>query len=179
MDTCGRSFGTLGCFQKTSRRQSAARPLSASGGSGKLLTVEGGDRRGGSELGRRLTALQRWVWLIAAALVVSLLPIVLAVTVHNHGSAADPDCVFHCYTLEHTAGPGVLAFVGAPAILSVAVWVVLRVRVTRDSESALRAAWWLASVSLFICIAGLVTSVGIAMLPAGVLTVWAVAVAPR
>jgi hypothetical protein len=137
------------------------------------------DSRTVGSLRRRLTDLQPWMWLIAAASVLSLLPIVLALTVHNHGSASDPDCAFHCYTLEHTAGPGVLVFVGAPLVLSVAVWVVLRVRAARNGESGRRAAWWLAIVSLFICVLGLVTSVGVAMLPAGVLTVCAVAKAPE
>lgn len=127
---------------------------------------------------RRLTRAQRWVWFIGAAFVCGILPVVLALTVHNHGTAADPDCVRHCYTFVHAVGPGVLGFIGAPAVISLVVAALLYRKVNRHSHSADRVAWSLAVLSCVMCFLGLLTSLGISMVPVAVLTVCAVATAP-
>ena len=106
-----------------------------------------------------------------------ILPVVLALTVHDRGSTADPDSVFHHYTLVHVAGPAVLGFVGAPAFISLLLLPLLHLKSTRRSHVADRAAWSLAGLSCLLSFAGLITS-GVAMLPVALLTVCAVATAP-
>ena len=134
-------------------------------------------RRSGRERARGLHQQPRWVWFNCAAFVLGMLPVVLALTVHDRGTVADPDGVFHRYTLVHVAGPGVLAFVGAPALISLVLPVFLYLKSTRRSHFADRAAWWLAGLSCLIGVIGLITA-GLAMLPVTVLTVCAVATAP-
>jgi len=118
-----------------------------------------------------------WVWLIALAFACGLAVVVVACTVHNRCSSSDPACVFHSYTLLHRAGPAVLAFVGAPALISAAVAILLRMKVGRRSVRAGEAAWVLAGLSCLICLIGLLVE-GFLMFLAGALTLAAVAVAP-
>ena len=118
------------------------------------------------------------MWFNLAALVCGPVPAVLALTVHDHGSTADPYCVRRCYTLVHVAGPRVLGFVGAPAAIAVLVFILLYVKGAWHSRVADAATWWLASLSGLICVLGLFTSVGIEMLPIGALTMCAVATSP-
>jgi hypothetical protein len=125
-----------------------------------------------------LTRVDRWVWFNLAACVCGVLPVLLAVAVHNHGSSADPYCIRRCYTLVHVAGPGVLGFVAAPLVIALAVFALLPFKHARRGRYVDPAAWSLATISCLVCILGLFTSVGFAMLPAGALTVCAVATAP-
>lgn len=125
-----------------------------------------------------LTRADRWVWLIAAACTLGVLPVLLALTVHNHGTSADPYCVRRCYTLVHVAGPGVLGFVGAPLVIGLAVFALLKFKRGRRMRYVAPAAWSLATLSCLVCLAGLVTSVWFAMLPVAALTVCALATAP-
>jgi hypothetical protein len=127
--------------------------------------------------GGRSHRLPRWAWFNAAAFALGLLPVVLALTVHNHGSTADPDCVRRCYTLVHTAGPGVLGYLGAPALISLVLPVLLHLKSTRRSHFADHAAWSLAILSCLLGFVALLTG-GLAVLPAVVLTVCAVVAAP-
>jgi hypothetical protein len=120
----------------------------------------------------------RWAWFNGAAFALGVLPVVLALTVHNRGSAADPACVRHCYTLVHTAGPGILGFVAAPAVISLMLPVLLLLKSTRRNHFADRASSALAALSCLISLFGLTTNVFVAMLPAAVLTVCAVVAAP-
>ncbi|MGI8506308.1 MAG: hypothetical protein ACR2MK_05800 [Solirubrobacteraceae bacterium] len=117
------------------------------------------------------------MWFNGAAFALGVLPVVLAYTVHDRGSVADPDCVRHCYTLVHVAGPGVLGFVGAPAVISLVLPVLLHLKGTRRSHFADRVAWSLATLGCLIGLVGMITA-GIAMLPAPVLIVCAVVTAP-
>ena len=126
----------------------------------------------------RLDRLPRWAWFGVAAFLLGWLPVVLALTVHNHGSAADPYCLRHCYTLVHEVGPGILAVVAAPAVISLLVLGLISRHGTRHRRRARHAAWTLTSLSCLICFVALLTSVGIAMLPAAALTVCALATAP-
>lgn len=135
------------------------------------------DGGSGRERSRGLRRLPSWVWFNGAAFASGMLPVVLAYTVHDRGSVADPDCVFHCYTLVHTAGPGILGFVGAPALISLVLPVLLHLKSTRRSHFADRVAWSLATLSCLIGLVGMVTA-GLAMLPAPVLIVCAVITAP-
>lgn len=127
---------------------------------------------------RALDRFPRWVWFNGAACALGILPVLLAFTVHNRGSEADPACVRHCYTLVHTAGPWVLGFVGAPAAISLVLPVLLLLKSTRRSHFADLAAWSLATLSCLISLVGLTTNVNLAMLPVAVLTVCAVVTAP-
>jgi hypothetical protein len=127
--------------------------------------------------GRRPRRLPRWAWFNAAAFVSGLLPVVLALTLHNRGSAADPDCVRRCYTFVHTAGPGILGYLGAPALISLVLPVFLHLKSTRRSHFGDRAALALATLSCFLGFVGLLTG-GLAMLPVVVLIVCAVVTAP-
>ncbi|MFZ0087971.1 MAG: hypothetical protein WAL63_00600 [Solirubrobacteraceae bacterium] len=102
----------------------------------------------------------------------------LALTVHNHGSEADPYCLRHCYTLVQVVGAGILAFVAAPAVISLLVLGLISCHGTRYRRPAQSAAWTLAILSCLICLFGLLTSVGIVMLPSATLTVCAIATAP-
>jgi Na+/proline symporter len=135
------------------------------------------DRRSGHEHARGFLQPPRWVWFNGAAFALGVLPVVLALTVHDRGTVADPDGVLHRYTLVHVAGPGVLGFVGAPAVITLVLPVLLYLKSTRRSHFADRAAWWLAGLSCLIGVVGLITA-GLAMLPVTVLTVCAVATAP-
>jgi hypothetical protein len=118
----------------------------------------------------------RWVWFNAAAFALGVLPVVLACTLHNRGSQADPDRVLHSYTLVHVAGPWVLGYVGAPALISLVPPGLLYLKGTRGSRFANRAAWSLGVLSCLIGFVGLLTEW--TMLPAAVLTVCAAATAP-
>lgn len=118
-----------------------------------------------------------WLWLIALAFACGVAIIVLALTLHDRCASSDPACVFHSYTLVHRAGPAVLAFVGAPALISAAVAMLLRMKVTRRDVRAGEAAWILGGLSCLICLVGLLVE-GFLMLLAGVLTLAAAAVAP-
>jgi hypothetical protein len=135
------------------------------------------DRGRGHELARRLQRLPRWAWFNVAAFAAGMLPVVLATTVQDRGDSADPDCVFHCYTLVHVAGPWVLGYLGAPAVISLLLLLLLHRKSTRRSHFADRAAWSLATVTCLISLVGLITG-GLALLPVAVLIVCAVATAP-
>jgi hypothetical protein len=103
--------------------------------------------------------------------------IVSACTDHNRCSESDPACIFHSYTLLHTAGPAVLGFVGAPVLFSLVTATLLLVKVARRSGRASQAAWSFAVLSCFIGFLGLVANEPF-MLIAGAFTVCAVAAAP-
>jgi hypothetical protein len=118
-----------------------------------------------------------WVWLIALSLVFGAAAIVSACTDHNRCSESDPACIFHSYTLLHTAGPAVLGFVGAPVLISLVTAMLLLVKVARRSGRAGRGALSFAVLSCFIGFVGLVTEEPF-MLIAGAFTVCAVAAAP-
>jgi quinol-cytochrome oxidoreductase complex cytochrome b subunit len=135
------------------------------------------DRSGGT--GQRLSrvGVPRWVWLDVAAFLWGVLLVVLAFTDHDRGSAADPDAIFHHYTLVHDAGPAVLLFVGAPAVISLVLLGLLHRKSTRHSHLADRWAWTLTALSCAVCFVGLLVQ-GIVMLPAAALTVGAVTMAP-
>lgn len=125
----------------------------------------------------RFRQLPRWAWLNAAAFASGLLPVILAFTAHTHGTDADPECVRRCYTLIHFAGPAILGYVGAPALICLVLPVFLHLKSTRRSHFANRAAWSLAILSCFLGFTGLLTE-GLAMLPVAVLSVCAVVTAP-
>jgi len=125
----------------------------------------------------RARRLPRWAWLNAAAFVAGLLPVVLACTLHNHGTTADPECVRHCYTLVHFGGVAILAYIGAPALIALVLPVFLYLKSTRRSHVANRTAWTLAVVTCLLGFVGLLTA-GLSVLPVVVLTVCAVAAAP-
>jgi hypothetical protein len=127
---------------------------------------------------RRLTGDNRWVGFCAAACACGVLPVVLALTVHDHGSSADPYCIRHCYTLVHVAGLGVLGFVGAPIVIGLVVSALLPFKHARRGRYVDPASWSLAVLGCVVCLVGLFTSVWFAMLPVAVLTVCAVATAP-
>ena len=131
---------------------------------------------------RDMASLQRlrsssWRWLIALAFFCGVGMVVLAGTVRDRCSDSDPACIFHSYTLVHTAGPGVLAFVGAPALISLVLAGLLRIKVTRRSARAGRAAWIFASLSCVVCFVGVAVE-GFLMLLEAVLTLLAVAATP-
>lgn len=134
--------------------------------------------RGVRERVRNLTRVDRWVWFNTAACACGVVPVVLALTVHDHGSSADPYCVRHCYTLVHVAGLDALGFVGAPIVIGLAVFALLPFKHARRGRYVNPAAWSLAMLSCVVCLVGLFTSVGFAMLPVAALTVCAVATAP-
>jgi hypothetical protein len=131
-----------------------------------------------SGLALTLDRIPRWGWFNGAAFVSGLLPVVLALTVHNRGSVADPACIRHCYTLVHTAGPEVLGFVGAPTAICLMLPGLLLRKSTRRSHFADRAAWTLTILSCLISFVGLTTTLTVTMLPVAVLTICAVVTAP-
>ena len=133
--------------------------------------------RGGSVVRALRSVAPLWVWFIGLAFAWGVVIVVVAFTVHNRCSESDPDCVFHSYTLVKDVGPGILGFVGAPALISLVLAPVLHVKTTRGSHGADRAAWVLTVVSCLICLLGLIVE-GVVMLPAAALTVCAVASAP-
>jgi hypothetical protein len=118
-----------------------------------------------------------WIWLIGLAFTCGVAAVVLACTVHDRCIGSDPACLFHSYTLVHTAGPAILAFVGAPAVISLIIAMLLRIKVSRRSLRADRAAWLLAALSCLISIAGIAVE-GLIMLLEAALTVSAVAATP-
>jgi hypothetical protein len=126
---------------------------------------------------RRSRRVPRWAWFNAAAFVTGLLPVILALTLHNRGSAFDPDCIRSCYTFVHTAGPGILGYLGAPAVIALMLPILLHLKSTRRSHFADRAALVLAGLSCVLGFVGLLTA-GLSVLPVTVLTVCAVATAP-
>jgi hypothetical protein len=119
----------------------------------------------------------RWVWFNLAAVIWSALLVVLACTVHDRGSASDPDMLFHSYTLVQDVGPVILILVAAPLAISLVLARVLYLKTTRRSFRAERAAWWVASLGLLTCLPGLIVQ-GLWVLPAPVLIVAAAATAP-
>ena len=118
-----------------------------------------------------------WMWLIGLAFTCGVALVLLACTVHDRCSSSDPACIYHSYTLVQRAGPAVLGFVGAPAVISLVLAMLLRIKVTRRSIRADRAAWFFAVLSCLICIVGLAVE-GFLMLLEAVLTVGAVAATP-
>ncbi len=118
-----------------------------------------------------------WILLIGLAFAAGLAPVVAACTVHDRCSNSDPACIFHSYTLVHIFGPDILGFVGAPALISLVLAVLLRMKATRGNVRADRAAWFFAVLSCLICLLGLLVD-GLLMLPTAVLTVCAVAATP-
>jgi hypothetical protein len=119
----------------------------------------------------------QWMWFNGAAFALGTLPVVLALTVHDRGTAADPDMIRHHYTVVQVAGLGILAFAAAPALITLILPVLLHLKSTRRSHFADRAAWSFAVLSCLISLVGLL-SLGLSMLPVAVLTVCAVAVTP-
>jgi hypothetical protein len=124
-----------------------------------------------------LTRLPNWAWLDLAALAWGLLLVLLAFTDHDRGSTSDPDQAFHHYTLVHDQGVGIIAFVGIPAAVSLVLLGLLYRKSTRGSYWVDRLAWTLAGLSCVACLVGLVIE-GLVVVPAAVLTVWAVAITP-
>jgi hypothetical protein len=118
-----------------------------------------------------------WMLLIALAFACGVAPVVLACTVRDRCISSDPACLFHSYTLVHTAGPAILGLVGAPAVISLVVAMLLRIKVSRRSIRAGRAAWSFAALSCLISIAGIAVH-GFLMFLEAALTVCAVAVTP-
>jgi hypothetical protein len=118
-----------------------------------------------------------WIWLASLAFTCGVALVVVAFTVHDRCSSSDPACIYHSYTLVQRAGPAVLAFVGAPAVISLVLAVLLRIKVTRRSNRAAGAAWCFAALSAVVCIAGLAVE-GFLMLLEAVLTISAVAATP-
>jgi hypothetical protein len=132
----------------------------------------------GSSLVRALRSVAPlWVWLISLSFVWGVVIVVFAFTVHDRCSEADPACVYHSYTVVKDVGPGILGFVGAPAVISLLLVPLLVMKTARRSHGADRTAWVLTTVSCLICVVGLIVE-GVVMLPAAVLTVGAVATAP-
>jgi hypothetical protein len=118
-----------------------------------------------------------WIWLIGLAFACGAALILIACTVRDRCSSSDPACIFHSYTLLHTAGPAVLGFVGAPALISLILAVLLRIKVTRRSIRAARAASFFAALSFLICAIGVAVQ-GFLMLLEALLTISAVAATP-
>jgi hypothetical protein len=123
-----------------------------------------------------LRQVPRWAWLNGAAFALGMLPVVLALTVHDRGSMADPACVRQCYTLAH-GELWILGFVGGPAVICLVLFVLLHLKSAYRSRLADRAAWSLTALSCLVAFLGLLIS-GLAMVPVAVLTVCAVAAAP-
>src|SRR5581483_5323202 len=92
-------------------------------------------------------------------------------------SASDPACIFHHYTLVHTAGPAVLGFIGAPLVISLILAMLLSIKVARRSTRADNAAWFFVVLSSVVCFLGLFVQ-GFLMLLEGLLIVGAVAATP-
>jgi hypothetical protein len=85
--------------------------------------------------------------------------------------------LFHSYTLVQDVGPVILVLVAAPLVISLVLARVLYLKTTRRSFRAERAAWWVASLSLLVCLPGLIVQ-GLWVLPAPALIVAAAATAP-
>jgi hypothetical protein len=116
-------------------------------------------------------------WLLGFAFVVGLIPVVLAFTVHDRCSDADPGCVFHHYTAVEIGGLLSVGVVAAPLLINLIVAIALHVKVTRRSVRADRFAWWFAVLSWLVCFAGLL-SMGFVSLLVAPLTTAAVALTP-
>lgn len=112
-----------------------------------------------------------------AAVVWGVVLVVMACTVHDRGSASDPDMIFHSYTLVQDVGSGILILVAAPLVISLLLFWVLYLKSTRRSFRAERAAWWVASLGALVCLPGLIVQ-GVWVLPSAVLIVAAAATAP-
>ena len=125
----------------------------------------------------RLSRVQRWVWFNLGAIVWSALLVVLACTVHDRGSPNDPAMLFHSYTLVQDVGPIILVLVAAPLVISLVLARVLYLKSTRRSFRAERAAWWVASLGVLVCLPGLIVQ-GLWVLPAPVFIIAAAATAP-
>lgn len=117
------------------------------------------------------------MWLIGLAFTCGVALVLVACTVHNRCSSSDPACIYHSYTLVQRAGPAVLGFVGAPAVISLIIAGLLRFKVRRRSTRADRAAWSFAVLSFIICIVGLAVE-GFLMLLEAALTIGAVIATP-
>lgn len=135
------------------------------------------DRDTGTEPRPWVTSLPRWVWFDLAAFVWGLLLILLAFTDHDRGSTADPEGIFHKYTLYHDVGPAIVPFVALPAIVSLMLLVLLHLKSTRYSYAADRTAWTLVVIICVASFVGLIVE-GIVVVPAAVLIVTATATAP-
>jgi hypothetical protein len=135
------------------------------------------DRDSGTARQPRFARVPRWVWLDVAAFAWGVLLIVLAFTDHDRGSNADPDGIFHKYTLFHDVGPAILPFVALPAIVSLVLLGLLHLKSARHSYAADRAAWALVVFTCAVCFVGLIVE-GIVVVPAAALIVGAAATAP-
>jgi hypothetical protein len=98
----------------------------------------------------------RWIWFDLAAFVWGAFLIVLACTLHNRTSAADPAGIFHRYTLIRMVGPGILVLVALPAVIALLLAPVLIAKTTRRSFRAGRISWTLATISGAACLVGLI-----------------------
>lgn len=135
------------------------------------------DRDSGTEHKPWVTRLPRWMWLDLGGLLWGLLLILLAFTDHDRGSTADPEGIFHKYTLYHDVGPAILPFVALPAIISLILLVLLHLKSTRYSYVADRTAWALVVIMCGASFVGLIVE-GLVVVPAAVLIVAATVTAP-
>jgi hypothetical protein len=126
---------------------------------------------------RRIAGIVLWVWCDVLAIASGVLLCVLAFTDHDRGSTADPNQVFHHYTLVHDQGVGIIGFVGIPALIALLLAPLLYLKSTRRSHGADHLATGLVVVSCLQCLGALIIE-GIVALPVAVLTVAAVSFAP-
>jgi len=118
-----------------------------------------------------------WQWLLGSAFVAGAIPVVLAFTIHDRCSDADPGCVFHHYTTAQVGGPWSVLVLAAPLLINVMLAIALREKVTHRSARSDRLAWWFVVLSWFVCFAGLLVMGPVTFLTAALATC-AVAVAP-
>ena len=116
-------------------------------------------------------------WLIALAFCCGVVPIVTSFTAHTRCSNADPACVHHSYTLVHLSGVGVIGIIALPALISLVVGALLRIKVERRSTRADRAALLFAVLNFLIALVGM-TIEGLMMLASALVTIAAVAATP-
>ncbi len=99
---------------------------------------------------RRIAGMLVWVWCDALAIAWGVLLIVLAFTDHDRGSTADPNQVFHHYTLVYDQGVGIIGFVGIPALIALLLVPLLYLKtpvaVTGPTTSR-PGSWWSAACS--------------------------------
>ena len=126
---------------------------------------------------RLWTRFPAWEWLIGLAFVAGFIPVVLAFTVQNRCSNADPGCVFHHYTTVDIGGPWSFGVIGGPTLINLIVAIALHVKVRRRSGRADRVALCFAVLSWFVCFAGLLI-MGFVTLIEAALTTCAVAATP-
>ena len=127
---------------------------------------------------RRLRArAPAWQWLIGLAFVMAATPLVLAFTLHDRCSEADPACVFHHYTTVQLGGLWSVAVIGGPLLINLFVAIALHAKATRRSVRAGRVGLCLAVLSWFVCAAGMLIMGPVTLLTAP-LTTSAVAVTP-